>query len=277
MTAIWDAVTGIFGTVTTLLTLLTPIFILVSGIVSLFFGRKLFWVFVAAIGFLLGLYLADILLPLLPEEVGPYKEFVRLAIALTFAGVALIVQRAGTILAGAIACGALAWWGAGQWEMVEWGRWAFAGVAGLMGAVLLYFALEWMLLVLTALAGGLIAITGMNELQGVPVGTGPWLYLVLVVAGFFYQRRELVQDSRARAAALPVAAPAPAPVPVAKRTRRNPFRRLRLRRSARTSAIPALPESELMPLEGVAPSASAPAGTSARATLPPPVMHEVYG
>ena len=113
MTAIWDHVTGVFGTITTLLTLLTPVFILVSGIISLFFGRKFFWVFVAAVGFLLGLYISDFVLPMLPEAVAPFSEFVRLALALTFAGVALIVQRAGTIVIGALATALLAWWAGG--------------------------------------------------------------------------------------------------------------------------------------------------------------------
>lgn len=208
MTAIWDFVTGLFGTLTDLLTLLTPIFILVSGIVSLFFGRKLFWVFVAAIGFLLGLYLFEYVGPLLPEFVAPYKELVRLALALATAGVALIIQRAGTILAGAFAVGILGWWLAGRLEIADWGQWAAAIFGGLLGAILLYLALDWMLLVLTALVGGLIALTGMQQLEGLPVGTGPWLYVVLVVAGLFYQQRELRQDSR-----LAAAAPAPAPAP----------------------------------------------------------------
>lgn len=231
MTAIWDLVTGVFGAITSLLTLLTPVFVLVSGIISLFFGRKFFWVFVAAVGFLVGLYVSDYLLPLLPAAVAPFNEFVRLALALTFAGVALIVQRAGTILIGAIATGLLAWWAGGHYEMVGWSQWVVAVVGGMMGGVLLYFALDWALLVLTALAGGLIAIAGMGQLNGLPTGSGPWLYLVLVIAGIFYQRHELMQDRPARASA---------PAPKAKRTSR--------RRKAAADAA-ALPEMQLQPLE----------------------------
>jgi hypothetical protein len=206
MTAIWDFVTGLFGTLTHLLTLLTPIFILVSGIVSLFFGRKLFWVFVAAVGFLLGLYLFEYVGPVLPEYVAPYKELARLALALATAGVALIVQRAGTILAGAFAVGLLGWWLAGRLDLADWSQWSVAAVSGLFGAILLYLAIDWMLLVLTALVGGFIALTGMDQLEGLPANSGPWLYIVLVAAGLIYQQRELMQDTRLRAAA-----PAPSP------------------------------------------------------------------
>jgi hypothetical protein len=99
------------------------------------------------VGFLLGLYLADWLTPYLPEALEPWKEFIRLGVALGAAGIALIVQRAGTILAGAFAVGLLVWWGAGELEIGGWAQMTASVVSGLLGAVLLYFALDWMLLV----------------------------------------------------------------------------------------------------------------------------------
>lgn len=251
MTAIWDLVTGVFGAITSLLTLLTPVFILVSGIISLFFGRKFFWVFVAAVGFLVGLYVSDYVLPLLPSVVVPFNEFVRLALALTCAGVALIVQRAGTIVIGALATGLLAWWAGGQYEMVGWSQWLVAVIGGLMGGVLLYFALDWALLVLTSLAGGLISIAGAGQLNGLPTGSGPWLYLVLVIAGIFYQRRELMQDRPARASA---------PAPKAKRTGRR-------KAAAADAATP--PEMQLQPLE-VTVGTPVPAPVAVAAPTPQP-------
>ncbi len=260
MTAIWDFVAGVFGSITTILALLTPVFVLVSGIISLFFGRKFFWVFVAAVGFLLGLYVSDFLLPVLPAAVAPFNEFVRLGVALTFAGVALIVQRAGTIFVGAVATGLLAWWAGGHYEMVGWAQWAVAAVGGLMGGVLLYFALDWALVVLTAFAGGLITIAGMSQLNGLPTASGPWFYLVLLVAGIFYQRRELMQDRPARAS-----------VPKAKRT---------FRRKAKAGEA-VLAEVQQQPLEvatvgtpvpapiAAAAPASQPKKASVTATVPP--------
>ncbi len=250
MTAIWDLVTGVFGTITTLLTLLTPVFILVSGIISLFFGRKFFWVFVAAVGFLLGLYISDFVLPMLPEAVAPFSEFVRLALALTFAGVALIVQRAGTIVIGALATALLAWWAGGQYDLVGWTLYIVAALGGLVGGVLLYFALDWALLVLTALAGGLITIAGMGQLDGLPTASGPWFYLVLVAAGIFYQRRELMQDQPAHAVA-------PAAARKAKRTSRR-------RKAAAADA--ALANAALQPLEVATVGTPVPAPVAAPAT-----------
>jgi MFS family permease len=250
MTAIWDFVAGVFGSITTILTLLTPIFVLVSGIISLFFGRKFFWVFVAAVGFLLGLYISDFLLPVLPAAVAPFNEFIRLAVGLTFAGFALIIQRAGTIVIGAVATGLLAWWAGGHYEIVGWAQWAVAAVGGLMGGVLLYFALDWALVLLTALAGGLITIAGMGQLNGLPTASGPWFYLVLLVAGIFYQRRELMQDRPARAAA-PAAAP---------KTRRS-----RRRKGAAADAM--LAEAQLQPLEVATVGTPVPAPVTSAASL----------
>ncbi len=258
MTAIWDFVAGVFGSISTILMLLTPIFVLVSGIISLFFGRKFFWVFVAAVGFLLGLYISDFVVPMLPAAVEPFNEFVRLAVALTFAGVALIVQRAGTIVVGAVATGILAWWLGGHYEMAGWSQWAIAALGGLMGGVLLYFALDWALLVLTALAGGLITIAGMSQLNGLPTASGPWFYLVLLVAGIFYQRRELMQDRPARASA-PVAAPK------AKRSLR--------RRKAKAGG--ALTDGQLQPLEVATVGTPVPAPVAAIAPTPQPMAAPV--
>ncbi len=254
MTAIWDLVTGIFGTITSLLTLLTPVFILVSGIISLFFGRKFFWVFVAAVGFLFGLYVSDLVVPMLPSTIAPYAEFIRLAIALTFAGLALIVQRAGTIVIGAIATGLLAYWAAGTYDLIGWSQWVAAALGGLMGGVLLYFALDWALLVLTTLAGGLITIAGMEQLNGLPRASGPWLYILLVIAGIFYQRHELMQDKPARAAA---------PAPAAKKSSR--------RRKATAADAEAIPDAQLQPLEvtvGTPVPTAAPVAIAAVAAAP---------
>jgi hypothetical protein len=128
---------------------------LIAGILLLLIGRKLFWFFVAVIGFLWGLQIASYLLH---EE----SEVVILAIAVAMgllgAVLAVIFQHVVVGFAGFLAGVHLIM---SCWSFMNWPDyqhvWMFSLVGGLFGAIMALFLLNWALVVLSSLVGaGLI-------------------------------------------------------------------------------------------------------------------------
>lgn len=119
-------------------------------------GRRLFWLFVAGVGFIVGLNAAQRLLPGQPEAV---VLILALGLALLGALLALFVQKAAIGVVGFFAGGWLALWLlralAGDVGSLQW--LAFV-IGGIIGIVLLTTLFEWGLVLLSALVGaGLLA------------------------------------------------------------------------------------------------------------------------
>lgn len=221
MTAIWDYVANAFQAITSLLTSMGPIFVLVSGIFTLFFGRKLFWVFVAIVGFMAGFLLSDGPISYLPEGWQQYNDFLALAIALFAAILSIAVQKIGSLVAGAAAFGLLGFWLAGRYDLAPLVQWSAAAGTAILGGILLIFIFDWTLIIASAFFGAGISVLGFDALGALPAGTGPWLFLILFAVGVVYQRMDEPTGGS---------------------------RRLGGRRTDKTSAG-ALPDGELKPLE----------------------------
>lgn len=273
MEAIWDFIANILVALGILFTTLSAIFVLVSGLVSVYFGRRLFWVFVATLGFMAGLLFSDNVLVYLPPALEPFKEFFRLGFAVLVAFIALGLQRFGVVLAGGIAVGILAYYLAGELDVNVLVRWGAAGIAGLIAAALLWFSHDWMLIIITALTGSMIGVVGANLINPLPEGSALWVYLILVFTGILYQWRDL---SRTRTEAILVAAPNESKPGVRSRL---PFRRKDAQAVSSTpvtliEAAPPAPNAVSTPPGSVkgtttlAAAASAPKAT-ATATKPP--------
>jgi len=82
-----------------------PIVTLIIGAALLFFGRRVFWLFVAGAGFLAGLALANRLFPE-SEAVG---VIIGIGIGLLAALLAIFLQRFAIWLAGFLVGGYIAW------------------------------------------------------------------------------------------------------------------------------------------------------------------------
>ena len=121
------------------------------GIVILLFGRKLFWLCVAAVGFVAGVELA----PHLVNEPSPLLQLtVAIVLGLIGALLALFLQKvaiavfgflAGGKLAGAIAAASFV-------HYVQYSTVIFV-VGGVIGAILLLTLFDWALIVVSSLIG----------------------------------------------------------------------------------------------------------------------------
>ena len=125
------------------------------GGLLLILGRKLFWLFVAAVGFAAGWAVATNLLHVQPEWVAMV-----LALVVGFAGALLahFVSRLAIGLAGFLAGGFLALSVVGLLSpQVEWWGWVAFVVGGILGALLLGVAFDWALIGFSSLAGAVLA------------------------------------------------------------------------------------------------------------------------
>jgi hypothetical protein len=128
-----------------------PILSVLIGAIILFFGRRLFWLCVAAIGFATGMELA----PHLMHEPTPILQL-SVAIVFGFIGalLALFLQKVAIAIAGFLAGGklAMALVGAFIAEGARYPGITFV-VGGIIGAILLLALFDWALIVMSALVG----------------------------------------------------------------------------------------------------------------------------
>lgn len=148
---------------------------LLFGILLLIFGRSLFWLFVAAIGFLAGASFATQALPGQPEWI---ILVVALAVGLGGALLALVVPAAIGVVAGFVAGGYLALallelFGANLGDLA----WLPFLVGGLTGAVIVLLLFDWAVIGLSSLVGA-VTIVNVLALHG--------LLAIVVVAVLFF-------------------------------------------------------------------------------------------
>ena len=148
------------------------------GIVLLVFGRRLFWLFVGAAGFVAGFEMAQQYLALQPDwliwGVGILCGFIGILLAIFFQRLA--VGLGGFAAGGYIALYLVSLMGAAAIY------WVYL-VGGIIGAVLMYLLFDWALILLSSTAGASLIV---QSFQWAP----PYqllLYGALIAAGFLFQ------------------------------------------------------------------------------------------
>ena len=133
---------------------------MIAGLLLVLFGRRLFWIFVGAVGFFAGLRYGGIVFSDLGEG-----TLILLSLALGVVGalLAIVLQRVAVMLAGGVAGGILAVRLAPLIGLhTEAGQWmAFVVVAALV-AVVLSVIFDPALIVLSALMGAYMMAEAMN-------------------------------------------------------------------------------------------------------------------
>src|SRR5436190_14673606 len=128
-----------------------PILSILIGAVILFFGRRIFWLCVAAVGFAAGMQVA----PHLMHEPTPVLQL-SIAIVFGFIGalLALFLQKIAIAIAGFLAGGkvAMALVAAFIAEGARYPGIAFI-VGGIIGAILLLALFDWALIVMSSMVG----------------------------------------------------------------------------------------------------------------------------
>ncbi len=169
-----------------------PIISVLVGIALLFFGRRLFWLFVAALGFAIGLQLA----PYLSQNPPLWLSLLlSLGLGLLGAIVALLLQKvaigiAGFVVGGrvAVAIAAAFWVNHAHYSTITF------VVGGIVGALLLLALFDWALIIFSSIEGArLIA-----DVVHLPSTGTNILLVVLAIFGIIVQAMMFRRSRRLR-------------------------------------------------------------------------------
>jgi hypothetical protein len=156
------------------------------GLVVLLWGRRLFWLLVGGVGFLLGAQLAGSLL-------GDQEQWVILLAALAAgvlgAVIAVFLERIAFALVGLLAGAGIAL------EIVQQAGWQesaliAAVVGGAVGLVAALLLTDWAIVVLSALVGAAALVSVFAEV-GLDEALRPLVFIALAVVGVWFQGRQL--------------------------------------------------------------------------------------
>ena len=153
------------------------------GIAVLIAGRRLFWLFVGAVGFVVGLSLA---FQLLSDQPTWLVLVIALLLGLVGIVVAMFVQTAAVGIAGFLMGGYALVWLFQRFELglTQW-NWLIFIVGGILGAVLALYLFEAALIILSSLAGATL-ITQATHFDTLITAI---LFIVLLVAGILIQSK----------------------------------------------------------------------------------------
>ena len=160
-----------------------PIFSILIGVVILFFGRKLFWLCVAAIGFAAGVELA-------PHLVQDPSALLSLTIAVLLgiigALLALFLQKIAIAVLGFLAGGKLAGAIAAAFfvHYAQHSTIIFV-IGGVIGAILLLVLFDWALIVVSSLIGAQLIVY--QSTIALPQSGSIILFIGLAVVGILVQ------------------------------------------------------------------------------------------
>lgn len=168
-----------------------PIVSAIAGAVVLFFGKKLFWLCVAAVGFAAGVELAPHFLP----QPAPMLQL-SIALVLGFLGalLALFLQKFAIAVVGFVAGGRLTVALAASFSFQHANsNWLVFIIGGIVGAILLVAFFDWALIIFSSVIGAYLIV---SAIVLPPTGT-TILLAALVVAGVVAQATAFRRNRRA--------------------------------------------------------------------------------
>jgi hypothetical protein len=133
---------------------------LAAGMLLLFLGRKAIWMFVAIVGFLLGVKYAA---QLLPDQSQSVILTVSLIAGLLGALLAVLLQKFAVGLTGLLAGGYVTFYFL-QMDAASLGQtqWILIALGALIGAVLAGSLFDWAMILVTSITGAVLIDQGLN-------------------------------------------------------------------------------------------------------------------
>ena len=164
----------------------------IIGILLLFVGRRLFWLFVACVGFASGYHYMQ-------QIWGIHSPVLVLVLSIAAGAlgaiIAIFFQKAAIVVAGFASGGYIVLSLFDQLarlpaQMV----WLPYIIGGILGAIILFFVFDWALIFLSTLTGATLIVQ--------MVAFNPWveiaLFLSLVIAGMAFQAKTMTGQRRAQ-------------------------------------------------------------------------------
>jgi len=158
----------------------------VLGLALLLAGRRLFWLFVAGLGFITA---TEFIAPLVAHNDPVFALIIGLIAGIAGALLAIFLQKVAIGLAGAVA---------GAYylnRLLDMGsmhdpRWAWLSmlIGAVLGALFLLFLFKWALIVFSSIVGAHLLLRPFDQLQPGILGAG---FIILALGGILFQGRQL--------------------------------------------------------------------------------------
>jgi len=157
---------------------------IVVGALLLLFGRRLFWLFVACVGFVMGAQLAVVVL----GNTQPEMVVLAVAIGLGVIGaiVSLFLEKLVAGIAGFLAGGYVFYTISLQTQYAAY-AWPAALIGGIVGAILIVALLNWALILLSSLLGATVITQNLSLAPAV----SRMVFLALLAGGIWIQARQM--------------------------------------------------------------------------------------
>ena len=156
------------------------LFQILLGTIMVLMGRRLFWLFVGAVGFVVGVALASQFLTGASQAV---LIGIGLVAGILGALLAIFFQRFAVAAAGFLAAGYLAARLAASLGFeTGFGYWLAFIIGGIIGVFLVNFLFDWALIILSTLAGTYILVRALMDSGWLAASMSNWLILILVIA-----------------------------------------------------------------------------------------------
>lgn len=153
-------------------------------------GRKLFWLFVGAAGFVTGMQLAT----RFSQSSEGLAIIIGLVIGLIFALLAIFLQRIAIAIAGFLAGGYILTVLAGMLGLDAGAFvWIVYVIGGIIGVILVSLLFDWALITLSSLAGASLVVQGLFPQSA----TGGLIFIILFIIGVVIQGSVLRYERRA--------------------------------------------------------------------------------
>ena len=159
---------------------------LAAGVILLVAGRRVYWLLVGLVGFVLGYGLTAEFLE------GPYWLILiaGLVVGLLASALAVFFQKIALTVAGFLIGGLAVLWWAGQMGWGEpWWVWALALGAGLIGAVLTKEVFEMALMVLSSVFGATLVLDSIGVENLVPEPSSAVILALAMLVGILRRVR----------------------------------------------------------------------------------------
>ncbi|MGA3170905.1 MAG: DUF4203 domain-containing protein [Chthoniobacteraceae bacterium] len=172
-----------------------PLILLILGLLLLVLGRQLFWLFVAAAGFMAGAAIAPLIFPHQGEL---FILLVAGVLGILGAVLAIFVQKIAIALAGFSVgaylavelCAPMLGYGRfGETVIRTPGMWLCLLIGGILGAILMVAFFNWALIILSSMYGSHLIIRGLPVIRGLPPMRSHLaiLFVILAVIGIAIQ------------------------------------------------------------------------------------------
>ena len=162
------------------------------GLILLFAGRRLFWLFVACVGFASGYHYAQ-------QIWAVHSSVLLLILSIAVGGLgailAIFFQKAAIVIAGFAAGGYVVLTFFDQVaRLPAQMAWLPYIIGGIIGAITLFFVFDWALIVLSTLTGATLIVQMAAFNPGIEIA----LFLVLVIAGMAFQAKTMTSERRSQ-------------------------------------------------------------------------------